>query len=58
MRIGLVYEVVMSVSVACGAYLVAFQGLDASELTVDRIGVNARRAMDDVLHGSRPGAAA
>src|SRR5687767_12586749 len=31
-RIGLVYEVVMSVSVACGDYLVAFQGLDASDL--------------------------
>jgi eukaryotic-like serine/threonine-protein kinase len=39
-RIGLVYEVVMSVSVACGAYLVAFHGLAASELTNDRIGVN------------------
>ncbi len=40
-RIGLVYEVVMSVSVACGAYLVAFQGVDASVLTNERIGVNA-----------------
>ena len=39
-RIGLVYEVVMSLSVACGAYLVAFQGLNASDLTNDRIGVN------------------
>ena len=39
-RIGLVYEVVMSVSVACGAYLVAFQGLAASDLTNDLIGVN------------------
>jgi len=39
-RIGLVYEVVMSVSVACGAYLVAFHGLNASDLTNDRIGVN------------------
>ena len=39
-RIGLVYEVVMSVSVACGAYLVAFHGLAASDLTNDRIGVN------------------
>ncbi len=40
-RIGLVYEVVMSVSVACGAYLVAFHGLNAADLTNDRIGVNA-----------------
>src|SRR5688572_18285225 len=39
-RIGLVYEVVMSVSVACGDYLVAFQGLDASDLATDLIGVN------------------
>lgn len=39
-RIGLVYEVVMSVSVACGTYLVAFHGLSASDLTNDRIGVN------------------
>ena len=39
-RIGLVYEVVMSISVACGAYLVAFHGLDASDLTNDRIGFN------------------
>jgi len=39
-RIGLVYEVVVSLSVACGAYLVAFHGLSASDLTNDRIGVN------------------
>jgi serine/threonine-protein kinase len=39
-RIGLVYEVVMAVSVASGAYLVAFQGLDASDLSNDRIGFN------------------
>ena len=39
-RIGLVYEVVMSVSVACGTYLVAFHGLAAPDLTNDRIGVN------------------
>ena len=39
-RIGLVYEVVMSISVACGAYLVAFQGLNASDLTNDRVGFN------------------
>lgn len=39
-RIGLIYEVVMSISVACGAYLVAFHGLQASDLTNDRIGVN------------------
>jgi len=39
-RIGLVYEVVMSLSVTCGAYLVAFQGLNASDLTNDRVGFN------------------
>jgi len=39
-RIGLVYEVVMSLAVVCGAYFVAFQGLDASDLTDDRIGIN------------------
>ena len=39
-RIGLVYEVVMSLSVVCGAYLVAFQGLDAPDLSNDRIGIN------------------
>ena len=39
-RIGLVYEVVMSLSVACGAYLVAFQGLAASDLSNDRVGFN------------------
>jgi serine/threonine-protein kinase len=40
-RIGLVYEVVMSVSVTCGTYLVAFQGMDAAFFSTDRIGVNA-----------------
>jgi len=39
-RIGLIYEVVMSLSVVSGAYLVAFQGLGASDLTSDRIGIN------------------
>jgi serine/threonine-protein kinase len=39
-RIGLVYEVVMSIALACGAYLVAFQGLHASDLTNDRVGFN------------------
>src|SRR5262245_1365374 len=39
-RIGLVYEVVMSLSVVCGAYLVAFQDLQAGDLSSDRIGVN------------------
>jgi eukaryotic-like serine/threonine-protein kinase len=39
-RIGLVYEVVMSLSAVSGAYLVAFQGLGESDLTSDRIGIN------------------
>jgi len=30
----------MSLAVVCGAYFVAFQGLDASDLTDDRIGIN------------------
>jgi serine/threonine-protein kinase len=38
-RIGLVYEVVISLAVTCGSYLLAFQGLDASDFTNDRIGV-------------------
>ena len=40
-RIGLVYEVVISIAITCAYYLGAFEGMAASDVTVDRIGFSA-----------------
>ena len=40
-RLGLVYEVVVCYAIECAAHLGAFQGLLASDLAVDRIGISA-----------------
>ena len=40
-RIGLVYEVVISIAITCAYYLGAFEGMAAGDLTVERIGFGA-----------------